>query len=73
MSFKTSHKTKKLPGRWHKKPVYGHRYSCKRGHVRIEKDKLPEPLPWCTSCHMTHGELNRYEYRKKTRIGEEKR
>lgn len=72
MSFKTSHKGKKEPGRWKpKKKVYGYRYSCKHGHVRVEQDRIEEnPPPWCTRCHMEQGEMNRYIFRDKTRIGE---
>jgi hypothetical protein len=38
----------------------GYKYICDMDHVRIEPYAIKEkPLPFCTTCHMKSGKMNR--------------
>jgi hypothetical protein len=46
-----------------------YKYVCPKGHDRIERQLIEEnPLPYCTKCHMTTGDLNRIALNKKLKL-----
>lgn len=39
-----------------------YKYACSWGHIRIEKEKLSEPLPPCQACSLNNKPNSTFRY-----------